>query len=635
MKKLNSILFLMIISIFIALPVMAADKNIKGSIGAGAYIQGDNDKLDRAGEYKEDDSSPAFNVDIDTFNDLSNFQMKGNYEGEHSHDLMLKGNFQRHLDLNFDYSKLFHRKDHNKLFLDEYDYNNNGQVLAVNPFFPDPGATAKDVNPAAPNPTAPGTKPVGAQKLIFEDSNVGKDYYIKRSETKAKVSFAIPNMENLKLNFKGRVEKRDGYEQITPMVGKCTACHVRGLTKPIDEETRDYVAGFSYTTGPLFFSYNYMHRSFNVYKNTVTTNFDKVSAANPYYGTDHGEIFRPRLNYDSFNGENMEVSKTPESKKNMNTLKLKLDLPYYTTFAAVYTDSSIENKDTDLDIDQNVFGTRLTTNLLNRKLTVAAKFRYLNIDSDDAKINLPTINEEINYLNGQGDALVYKDPAYPGNLDFDWVRKSAIDRDQYTFGIDAVYRMLKNKLKLRIGYEYDQIDRDNFDVYFNKDKTETNKFKAGIDFKPFKTFSGKFKFKYTDVDHPFANKGSACIETTAMNNLVYAGKNVGAYPLIFVHDGQPGANLQLRTLDGTSSPETTYDYALDLNFNPSEKISVSFNGQYVDSNNNYQGSDWDQDQYMLGAYTTFMLSEKFTFSLGYNYAKTNTKSVLSVDLFGG
>ena len=122
MKKFK-ILIIMTISLVLSIPVFAGEKNISGKVGIGAYIQGDNDELDRAAEYKEDDSSPAGNVELKAFNSTSDIYVEGNYEGESTNDLKIKGNLLRHLDVDFSYNRLYHRKSYDKLFID-FDKNN-------------------------------------------------------------------------------------------------------------------------------------------------------------------------------------------------------------------------------------------------------------------------------------------------------------------------------------------------------------------------------------------------------------------------------------------------------------------------------------------------------------------------------
>jgi len=265
MRRLNIFLILCFVLI-IGSPVMA--KNIKGKVGMGAYLQGDSDEKYKAGEYRDDKSSPSFQLKFKGGDEKSTIYVNGNYIGPNENDLKIRGNFLRYFKIDYSHDRLYHRKPHNKLFLDKYDTaifagksiplangtsvkkpdfskfkpGRDNMVFGMNPFFPDPGYTMKDfidmklipkyspyrakkiqdaidadLNNAA---NFPANQPIGAQVFKFEDTAVSKDYYIKRTEENAKFTFSIPNFETVKLHFSGRYENRYVYEQRTPMVGK-------------------------------------------------------------------------------------------------------------------------------------------------------------------------------------------------------------------------------------------------------------------------------------------------------------------------------------------------------------------------------------------------------------------------------
>ncbi len=639
MKKTFYIFFIICTSFLLTMPLMAGEKDLQGSVSAGAFIQGDDDKLDRVAEYYEDKSSPVVNFELNTYNKSSDLYVNGNYEGEYTNNLTANGNLLRHIKVNFDYKSLFHRKDYDTLFI-QYDKNNFSPAVTTGkvPFSNVPDGKVYGINKFIADDTV--TSP-GGQWYGFEQDKtaVDKDYYIKRRELKSKVSFAIPGLETLKLNFSGRFENRKGYEHKTVMVGKCTVCHVRGLRKNVDETTRDLRAGISFTGGPVYFSYSHMYRDFYVSNKPLYTTFDQIEGLRDSK-PDKYIIFSPRLNSETYGGTE-EVAKTPESDKSMDTLKLRLDLPHYTTFAASYTSSTITNNDTyggdNIDLDQNALNLRLTSHLLNRKLTLSAKFRYLELDRDtvhaklekeDAYYFQPDYSTPVTY-NGKDynfdmtKTYFYNDTGEP--VIYEVEGESTYDRKQYVFGVDAVYRMLRNKLKFRVGYEYESIDRDNYEVYPGDKNTRRNTFKAGLDFKPFNNLNGRFKFKYSNIDNPFAKPKAGCIAVTSASELVYGGGGKAAYPLVYAQ----------RTYTGSASPSDIYSYSLNLNWYAAKNLSLSFLGKYTDSENDEGNTDWDFDGLTLGVDGTVMITEKLAFSFGYNYEKADTDAKLSVSLYAG
>ncbi len=638
MQKFKIIL-LMFFCVALSMPLIAGDKESYNSIKFGAFLQGDDDKLDRVAEYQEDKSSPTVNFNFKTFNNNSDLYVNGNYEGEYTNSIEAKGNLMRIISVDLDYSSLFHRKDYDTLFI-QYDKNNFSPAVATGkvPFVNSPDGKVYGINKFIADDTV--TSPGGQWYGFEQDSTaVNKDYYIKRRELLTKVSFAIPGMETLKLNFSGRFENRNGYEHKTVMVGKCTVCHVRGLRKNVDETTRDLKAGFSFTGGPVYFSYSHMYRDFYVSNKPLTTTFDNIEGLRSSK-PDKYIVFSPRLNSETYGGTE-EVAKTPESDKHMDTFKLRLDLPYYSTFAASYTTSTITNNDSyggdNIDLDQDALNLRFTTHLLKRKLTLTTKFRYLKLDRDTVHAELekddayyfqpdystPVNFKGVNYNYDMSKAYYYNDINQP--VIFDIEGDSTYDRKEYQFGIDAVYRMLRNKLKFRLGYEYENIDRDNYEVYPNHKKTEKNKIKAGIDFKPFMKFSGRFKFEYTNIDDPFAKPKAGCIAVTSASQLKYGGGGKAAYPLVY----------DRRTYTGSASPSEIYSYSLNLNWLAAKNLSMNFIGKYTDSENNEGNTDWNYDGLTLGFDGTLMISEKLSFSFGYNFEKADTESKISVGLYAG
>ena len=640
MSKYKIILCLCL-ALFLTMPLMAGEKKLNGSIKVGAFIQGDNDKLDRVAEYYEDDSSPSLDFNISTFSDKSDLFVNGSYKGEYSNSIDAKSNILRHLDLDFNYKSLYHRKDYDTLFI-QYDKNNFSPAVATKkiPFSNVPDGKVYGVNKFIADDTV--TSP-GGQWYGFEQDTtaVNKDYYIKRNQILSKASFSLPGLETLKLNFSGRFENRNGYEHKTAMVGKCTVCHVRGLRKKINETTRDLKAGISFVSGPVYFSYSHMYRDFYVSNKSISTKFDSVEGlrgAKP----DKYIIFAPRLNSETY-GTTEEVAKTPESDKSMDTFKMRLDLPYYTTFAASYTTSKITNNDTyggdNIDLDQDALNLRLTSHLLNRKLTLSAKFRYIELDRDTVNAKLqkedayyfqsnystPLNYKGIDYNFDMTKTYYYNDIGQP--VIFDVEGESTYDREQYLFGIDAVYRMLRNKVKLRLGYEYENIDRDNYYVYPGDKSTERNTIKAGVDFKPFSKFSGRFKFEYSNINNPFAKTKAGCIAVTSTKTteLKYGGGGKAAYPLVY----------DQRSYTGSASPSEIYNYSLNLSWLPTQNLSISILGKYTDSENDEGNTDWDFDGLTLGFDGTLMVTEKLSFSFGYNYEKADTDSKLSVGLYAG
>ena len=96
--------------------------------------------------------------------------------------------------------------------------------------------------------------------------------------------------------------------------------------------------------------------------------------------------------------------------------------------------------------------------------------------------------------------------------------ESAESRDVTEFGIDGVYRLAKGTT-LRLGYEYEEIDRDEDEL----GDTETNTFDIAVNSRFSKELSGRVSYKYQDIDEPLRGANTGILQTAAFQDPTYPG----------------------------------------------------------------------------------------------------------------
>jgi len=551
-----------------------AEKAYRLKVGAGFYSTSTDDSKTNVAEYDDTGGSPTGLFGYTGSFGKNFIDLNGRYTTSDDNAGDLDLDISRVVRFKVNYNKFVHRTRHDPLFLQELP----GRQV-VNPIFSSGGVKE------------------GAQVWKYTDQQPGKDYQIYRQLTKASVKATIPSFPALSFHAGFRHELRNGWKQGTVMTGKCTPCHVVGYGNRIDQETRDLSGGLTLKVGPVVVDYTYTKRNFDNNASTEMIHYDDVNAGG------HTPVFSGRLNIVNADGIRNLI---PDSEKDTHLIKVHADLPWETTVYGSFVASTIEDDYNNLDMDQKVYNLRLTKDFMKRRLTVSARFRYINIDSDDANV---VVNEHFNP----------NDPAYHASDNFDFVRKSAVDRDQTTINLDAAYR-LNRCTTIRAGYECDKKDRDNFAVTKSGDtETMAHTLKLAVNGRPSMKWKYRVAYTYKNIDDPFTNVGGSC---QTVQNL---GVGTTAYYKVFNDDN--------RMSDRSTLPESSHEIKLTATYMP--KTNMSLNGlfQYQKEDNDH--SNWDSDRYMAGVNFWFMPMKKLSFSLGYNYQYERYGSTICTDLFAG
>jgi len=307
--------------------------------------------------------------------------------------------------------------------------------------------------------------PEAQHEFPFVDSNPDDVYTTTRTEIINKTDIVIPSFPNLKIKSQVRYVHENGSQQARTS-DHCTVCHIEAQTQGIDQKTRDFIIGAEYKTKGVAVSYSHLGRSFE----------NKTSPIYHEYTNPYGSLL--------FSGT-QEFAHIPDSEKNADTLKAKVNAVKNASLFGSYTIAKIKNKNNNGDAD--------IKNFLSRFRALLGK--------------------------GFNLTLRYASNKYENNLDPDYAFNSDtlvanhLSKDGYTLGADASYRIPKQKIHLRAGLDYSSLKRnyswateveeeekDIMDKYLKEMKTTAYRF--GVTFYPSLKIKGFLRYKGKSIENP-------------------------------------------------------------------------------------------------------------------------------------
>jgi opacity protein-like surface antigen len=307
--------------------------------------------------------------------------------------------------------------------------------------------------------------PAAQAEFPFVDSNPDDVYSTARTEIINKTDLVLPFFPNLKIISQVRYVHENGQQQARAL-DMCTVCHVEAKTQGIDQRTRDFILGAEFKTKGIAVSYSHLGRSFE-------------SKASPVY-----HVFTNPYGSLVFAG-NQEFAHIPDSEKNADTLKAKIVPMKNASLFGSYTLANVKNKHNNGKAD--------IKNFLSRFRAVLAKGLNITLKFLDNK-----------YENKQNPNF-----AFDSNI----LTANHLSKDGYTLGADASYRIPKQKIHLRAGFDYSSLKREFswadavedeeksiMDKYLKEMKTTT--YRAGATYYPSSKIKGFLRYKRKDIENP-------------------------------------------------------------------------------------------------------------------------------------
>jgi len=445
------------------------------------------------------------------------------------------------------------------------------------------------------------------------DFDSGREYQIIHSEIKSNTAVALPFIPGGEISFDYRKEMREGHRQSLTM-SKCTACHVQSHSREIDEETEDFrpsiKAKFGEARSPqLALEYSYLYREFNEDGATPTNLYDE--AINPRNAA--SKPFGDRVWYEN---QELEYDRVPEMEKKMHTVKAQGLLPgINSTLSAGYVNSNVENEDYSIETDSDTAFFRISNTSIPG-LALDAGFRWMEIDNDDITLS---------YEQPTGTNPTYSGTYQSYYTDFEWPynRQSALSRDEYKADFNARYTIAPGH-SVWAGYEWKEIDRDDFLVADDETETEMDTYKLGVNSR-LGPVRARVRYSYQDIDDPFANsaastQGGAC---EASGTQAVTG------------DWRQGLQYfqfwNTRTEDMSNVPEERDEIVANLTYPIQHNLSLTGNYRWVDE----ETTSGEGEINMPSVSLWYAPCPKLSFTFTYLYDDEQRESRICIPVFNG
>ncbi|MBW2476301.1 MAG: MtrB/PioB family outer membrane beta-barrel protein, partial [Deltaproteobacteria bacterium] len=524
--------------------------------GAGMAV---DDEVNRVNEYTvirdDDGANPYIKARVEGGGDGVHLDLDASRMSQRDQDYNLEADFSRAFKFDAGYQTYKHWLSHDQLDYMRATMKTDAQTRAT-------GANGPD-DPGSANPA-----------VYSEDLVPGEDFFLIHRKWEAEGKVTIPDVPNIALKAGYRREQREGTEQVFG-ISHCSACHVEGSAKDIDEETTDITLGASGQFGLVTVDYEYLTRDFD--DSSADVYRDYLLAAKPEDGLLVPGDFNNRLLFDQ-NNDDVLYADTPESEKDSHTVKARVDLTSNTIVSATYINADIDSDKQDdvgrtlsknhLSTDYDSYSMRASTRLGNWRLSGYG--RHEKIDSSDNQITFLEIN---------GDPVLDVPDASGSRSTYirEWESEEA--RDINTIGANAVYRITTGT-SVRLGYEYEEIDRDIDEAQ----DTDTHKVTASLRTRPMKGMNARVQYTYENIDDPFLNPHG----------------NKGPIDEDFVYESDPkrwyGVDYYTkREAEATSLPEDVHDVKGTLTWTPSARYSVTVYARYRYEENDLNFNTYEKD----------------------------------------
>lgn len=626
--------------------------SFSGSVEAGVAGVGISDDAKRVNEYsviRPDQGAEGYGkVDLNGGSDGVAVGLQADYMGTRDQKYNLSLDYKRLLRLNAGYSSFLHWLDHDKLDYMDAGVRSPGTYVGANPLGPDniPGGFSA-YNPATGQVTAGPPSPAntdivqqfGRATVYGEDYARGEDFSVVRSELKTGLDITLPQLPNITFHLGARMEEREGEEQSIGM-SKCTACHVTGQSRKVDEKTTDFTAGATGRFGLLTVGYTFLDREFREQAADPTRTWDPTLNPGANYAGSNIN-FDNRILYGYEDGS-LPYDVTPGSDKQSHVLKARLDLPGQTILSGSYVHANVESdKDSEpgiftldkgsLKTTYDGYGLRATTKF-GKRMTVNLRAKVEEIEKDDVTISFFPVNPNTSHgLEDPFNPAAPFNPAFnPGNPVTE--RHSTLNRDVLTLGADTLYR-LSSYTTLRLGYEFQAIEREDD----HHEDTKVHTIKAGLKTRPAKGVNVRANYTFTHYDQPFVYENAALYMDPA-TGLHYTDKdgNVATsygdattwQPGYWLHYG-PTYGIEFydrRVADLTNQPEDVHEGKASVTWSPRANLAATVTLRAKFEENELDYSSWKQQTYSPGVSVWYAPTEKLNLTLAYNYHAQSTES---------
>ncbi|HAD05188.1 MAG: hypothetical protein A2091_06725 [Desulfuromonadales bacterium GWD2_61_12] len=639
-SKAICLLALLLTPLLVPQTPLAAESTLGGQIEAGIYGQDigkDGSKVDEYSSLGDDTVTGYGAFDLHGASATTTVELSADMKGSDGPQVDLKFDVNRILRFKGERSELTHRLSHDRIgYLDAAVPPPTGAPGSTVILSPDtvPGFIQPGTyNPVTGEVTVGGPAPgnalldqqIGRASVFGEDLTPGQVFEIKRTEAKADADLTLPFLPNITFHAGLRNERREGTEQSIGM-SKCTACHVTGGSRNVDENTDEFNAGATGRFGLFTVDYAFKNSEFRENAATPTRVYDPAlspgaayTAYDPATNTLAQRPFDSRLLYDYSDGA-LTYDQTPDSEKTSHLLKARVDLPLQTALIGSFVNTRVESKKTDepgiwtlgdktLTSDYDGYGFRLASRPLD-SVRVNLRGKLEKVDTDDAVITFVPMN-------------TLAQPNLGGNLPagttFTNTYDSVESRDVVTLGADAIWRFAP-KSTARLGYEFKTDDRDN--EHYGKTTAQT----AEVEVKTLLTkgLTARAGYTFKTIDDPFMHQHAAGF-IDPLTGLPYT-TNQDPTPTIATGDLYGTAFYDLRQTDLSNQPETIHEAKVASTWSPASSFSATATVRYRQEENALTSSEWKQQTLSPTLSFWYAPAQKLNLTFAYNYLGQRAES---------
>ena len=601
---------------------IAGETMTSGHVEIGISGMDTDDSPARVNEYVNTRSEEGFSfapsLSLESISEGSSFGLEADIMGPSDQQFNLEFDAKRIFRFGLDYQVLEHWKDHetlNQMGATGRDDVGGGQPSVTTP---------KIMAELAELPTP--VTVVGGGSLSYDpreayEQELSNDYIVTRREFESEVALTLPALPNVTFHAGLRIETRQGMEQAIG-VQKCDSCHVSAKGKNIDERTEDFTFGATGKFGIVTVEYDYLNRTFTEDSATPTFSFENATNGTAY-----------NLLYED---GDFPFARTPDSDKTTHSLKARVDLPNSTSLTASYVNSEIESSKSEtqgeyilingdtLKTEYESYGAKLSTRIGNN-IRLSLRGNMSEIDAEDNAIYFAARDDE-------GSAAA----AFPGDDTDAWI--SAEERETSEIGVDLVYRLAR-ATTLRLGYEYEVIDREEEEL----GETKTHTLKAAFKTRINKALSGRFSYQYQDIEEPIAGAhvgiaqgavladGTVAIEDVLGSGLWYfntADFSTPAEKTWYWNDVYPN-----RTLESTNQPESVHEAKLNTTWTAGPNMAATLFARVRFEENDRV--DYKQTTYIPGVSFWYAPNSKMNMTIAYTFNKQETENRMCVGWYHG
>jgi hypothetical protein len=464
----------------------------------------------------------------------------------------------------------------------------------------------------------------GGKQVYHTDNDPLGKYFLEYSEFNAEIKVDIPFLENGQLYGSYRDQHKKGFVQ-EMTIDHCAFCHVESNAKRIDQQTETWKAGIEGTQGIVSFNYEITETTYREGGNANER--DWFSARHP--GTGLPLDFASRLN---FSDVTMPYARSTSNDKTSHNVTVKMDVPQVAVLKAAYTNTNRRSWWTGMENQFDAYAVG-GSRKWNRNHRSNVKFLAYETKVDDWMVNLN------NYR--AGDLVA-------GNLDFDWTRISAANRQVIQFDLNHSWRIGKGKhlkgslrhqttdrdamAQSQTSYLFDGVNDGNAgatlvpsEAYENK--TSVLRLKGRYDQRLGKKGNFNAGVTGTFVDKPFMNPTAMCEESLEGVNSAHV--TAGAVGRLYYFQRE-------RYGSGTNQPTQSLRFNGKASYQLTPRVSVNgFLTYTTEKNDDLNVYEFDRDILAPGFNLWTAPSDKVLFTLGWTYNKFKSNANLCIPVFDG